>query len=118
MKKKKRAGRVLEMLEVWGWVGWQVPRGCCVPRLGHCCVCSTVGLLLCPGLCWYGCCEVWPPRQASACKINWPFVGDRVLSMMKMPNVLIMQLETDPLGFCAGVLNAIVYRKETGERVG
>jgi len=38
--------------------------------------------------------------------------------MMKMPNVLIMQLETDPLGFCAGVLNAIVHRKETGERVG
>lgn len=37
-KKRKEAGRALEMLEVWGWVGWQVPRGCCVPRLGHCCM--------------------------------------------------------------------------------
>lgn len=60
--------------------------------------------------CW----KPQPRRQAFAFKINWPFVGDRVLSMMKMPNVLIMQLETDPWGLCAGVLNIIVSRKGIG----
>lgn len=59
--------------------------------------------------CW----KVQPPRQGFAFKINWPFVGDRVLSMMKMPNVLIMQLETDPRGLCAGALNVIASRKRT-----
>lgn len=60
--------------------------------------------------CW----KVQPLRQGFAFKINWSFVGDRVLSMMKMPNVLIMQLETDPRGLCAGVLNVIVSRRGIG----
>lgn len=58
--------------------------------------------------------KVQPLRQGFAFKINWPFVGDPVLSMMEMPNVLTMQLETDPQGLCIGVLNVIVSRNGIG----
>lgn len=54
------------------------------------------------------------PKAGFAFKINWPFVGDHVLSMMEMPNVLIMQLETDPQRLCTGVLNVTVSRKGIG----
>lgn len=83
----------------------------CAPYRAWLVLFGIAGLSACPRCCLL---ERAAPKAGFAFKINWPFVGDHVLSMMKILNVLIMQLETDPQRLCTGVLNVTVSRKGIG----
>lgn len=64
---------------------------------------------------WGGCAGLaaaWRGARPLGVKINWPLVGDSVLSMVKALNVLIARLEANLWGLC--VADVIVSGKEIG----